>query len=173
MLAVADCVRFAVPEDEDDLLVMCRAKHAEEGLRSGTGRPFLFSEDKTRGTLQCALQARRNAPDAGNAWCGVLGERGNLHGSVYLTLQTPYDSEEMYLSQLWSWIYPSFRRSSNAMALLVFSQKLAISLGVKMVGGVVSYEEGDDTAKLRFFRRNGCQPIATLYSYDYDAAGAA
>ena len=169
LAAVAEPVRFADSEDEDDLLALCRAKHAEEGLRSASGRPFEFSEHKTRGTLQVALQARRNEPDAGQAWCGVLGARGQIQGSVYLILQSPYDSEEMYLSQLWSWIYPAYRRSPNAMALLMFSQKLALAIGVPMVGGVVSYCDGD--AKLRFFRRNGCQPIATLYSYN--AAGAA
>lgn len=170
MHALVDAVRFAAPDDEDDLVALCRAKHAEEGLRSASGRPFCFSEHKARGTLQCALQARRNEPDAGQAWCGIMGDAGAIKGSVYLTLQTPYDSEEVYLLELWSWIFPAWRRADRAVALLMFSQKLATSLGVPLVGGVVSYDN-DDSAKQRFFKRNGCRPIATLYSYN--AAGAA
>lgn len=170
LAAVAEPVRLAAPDDEDELLDMCRARHAEEALRTSAGRPFGFSEEKARATLQRALQRGRNEPDAGQAWCGVLGAPNRLMGGVYLTVQSPHDSDDVYLMELWNWVYPEYRRSTDTSALIRFSQALAGALQLPLVGGVVSYDLGEP-AKMRFFRRNGCRQIASLYLYH--AAGAA
>lgn len=167
----ATAVRFADPGDEPALVDLCRAKHAEEALRTASGRPFRFAEDKVRARIQQALVPRRNAPDAGQSWCGVIGEPGQLQGAVYLMIQEPDDSDELYLLQLWNWIFPEYRRSKSPAALIQFSQALSVSLQLPLVGGVVSYEQGE-SAKLRFLRRNGMTPIASLYLYNAAAAGA-
>ena len=83
-------------------------------------------------------------------------------------LQEPSDSDGLYLQQVWSWIFPVWRRSASNEALIAFSQALAANLQLPLIGGVVSLDGKLPT--MRFARRSGCRPIATLYLYD--AVGA-
>lgn len=157
-------VRLAGPEDEDELLRLCRAKHGEEALRNASGQPFRFSEDKARATLHRAILERRNDPDAGEAWCAVVASaNGIIAGSSYLTVQTPHDSDDAYLCEHWSWIWPEHRKSDVGRRLLMWSQAKAVAMGLPLIGGVVSYDE--DSPKMRFFKRAGFEPLASLYLY--------
>ena len=156
-------VRIAGPEDEAELLRLCRAKHAEEGLRNMDGRPFTFSEERVRATLHRAIIPNRNS--ACLAWCGVIGDRGGpIEASVYLNVQTPYDSDEQYLMERWNWIYPEHRKGTDhAKMLWAFSRAVAKELNMIIIGGVVA--EDEDSPKLRFFKRNGAKPIGAMYVY--------
>lgn len=156
-------VRIAGPEDEAELLRLCRAKHAEEDLRKIDGSPFTFSEERARATLHRAIIPNRNSESL--SWCGVIGDVGGpLHGSVYLNVQTPYDSEEQYLVERWNWVHPEFRKGTNYGSLLIaFSQAVSKELNMIIVGAVVSHD--DDSPKMRFFKRNGCRPLGSMYVY--------
>lgn len=158
-------VRFAGPEDEAELLRLCRAKHTEEDLRLPDGRPFTFSEERCRATLHKAIIPNRNHPTM--AWCGVIGEVGGpIEASVYLNLLTPYDSEEQYLSERWNWIQPEFRKGTNhGQHLIAFSKAIAVELNTIVIGAVVSDDE--DSAKMRFFKRNGARPLGSMYLYSH------
>jgi hypothetical protein len=154
-------VRLAEPSDEEDLLDLCRAKHEEEAAQAAFA--FAFSEEKARGTLQRALLTRRNDPDAGQAWCGVVGDCGRLEGSVYLSVQTRYDSDDAYLAEIWNWSYAQHRRGACPRLLIAFAQSLAASLKLPLVGGIVATDR--ESPKLRLLRRNGCQPLGSLYLF--------
>ena len=156
-------VRIAGPEDEAELLRLCRAKHAEEDLRLPDGRPFTFSEDRCRSVLHRAIIPNRNSPCL--AWCGVIGEQGgHIEASVYLNVQTPYDSEEQYLMERWSWIYPEHRKGKDLGSLLVaFSRVIADEMKMIIISGVVSPEK--ESPKGRFFKRHGCRQLGTMYVY--------
>lgn len=156
-------VRIAGPEDEAELLRLCRAKHAEEDLRKIDGSPFTFSEERTRATLHRAIIPNRNSESL--SWCGVIGDVGGpLVGSVYLSVQTPYDSEEQYLLERWNWIYPEHRKGHDyGTVLLSFSRAIAEELKMIVISGVVSATE--ESPKGRFFKRNGCRPLGTMYIY--------
>lgn len=162
-------VRLAGPADEDELLRLCRAKHGEEALRNASGQPFAFSEVKARATLQRAIVSGRNEPDTDLAWCAVVASpEGQIAGSSYLTMQTPYDSDDAYLCEHWSWIWPQHRKSDVGRRLLMWSQAKAVSMGLPLIGGVVSYDE--DSPKMRFFKRAGFEPLAALYLYTGEGA---
>lgn len=158
-------VRFAGPEDEAELLRLCRAKHAEADLRLPDGRPFTFSEDRCRAVLHRAIIPNRNQP--GMSWCGVIGDIGGpLVGSVYLNVQQSYDSEESYLLERWNWIYPEHRKGTEHGKLLWhFSQAIAAELNMVVIGGVIS--EDEDSAKMRFFKRNGAKPLGAMYVFSH------
>ena len=70
-------IRLAGPEDEDELLELCRARHLDEGLLNYHGKPFNFSEERCRRILHRAIIPNRNSTDL--AWCGVIGEIGRAH----------------------------------------------------------------------------------------------
>lgn len=150
--AAPDLVRLADPSDEEELLAMSKLIHAESGLRTASGEPFAFSEDKARATLQEALVPRRNDPDAGRAWLGVTGAPGALEGSVYLRLGSPWGSEAAYLLEFWNYVMPQYRKSSMiARRLIAFSTARATALGLPLVTGVMS--TAGQAARQRFYER--------------------
>ena len=125
MLDSLDCsdataVRLAGPSDEEELVDMVRVMHqdAEWGVLDRDGVPFPFSVEKTRATIQRATQCNRNAPDAGRAWLGIIGEPGRLQGSAYVALQEPSMSDGLFLAELWSWVRPDLRNSPASDALI-------------------------------------------------------
>jgi len=163
-IATPSSVRIAGPEDEEELLRMCAANHAERCVR---GWQFKFSEDRARATIHRAIIPHRNEPDL--AWCGVIGETGDtLKGSVYLSVQTPFDSDEQYLSNRWNWVYPEYRKSDTQRLLFAFASAVATELKMRIIGDVVSIE--DDSPQLRFFRRNGCKTLGSMYIFDSEGA---
>ena len=63
LIEAADpAVRFAMPSDEEDLVDMVRVMHedAEWGALDLDGRPFPFSAEKTRATIQRATSQPAN-----------------------------------------------------------------------------------------------------------------
>ena len=158
-------VRVAGPADEDDLIKLCRARHAEEHLRALEAKPFPFSEEATRRTLHRALVAGHNDPNISSAWCGVIGAAGHpIMGSVFLSVQTPFDSDQPYLSEMWNWVYPQYRKSDIPSKLFAFSQTKAEEFRMFLIGSVIADEA--ESPKMRFFKRKGCQNLGSMYVYD-------
>lgn len=155
-------VRLAGPEDEDALLDLCRARHAEEGLLNYNGKPFTFSDERCRRILHKAIIPNRNSPDL--AWCGVIGGGDEpVQASVYLSVLHYGESEERYLSERWNWIYPNYRKSEAGRLLIAFSNAIADELKMIVARGVMSPDE--DSPKARFFRRNGCKQLGSMFIY--------
>ena len=155
-------IRLAGPEDEDELLELCRARHLDEGLLNYHGKPFNFSEERCRRILHRAIIPNRNSTDL--AWCGVIGAPGEiLQGSVYVSVQYFGESDEQYLSERWNWIRPEFRKSDHGKLLIAFADAIADELKMVVMRGDISPE--DDTAKARFFRRNGSMPVGRMFVY--------
>ena len=171
MLASLDAdVRFAAPDDEDDLVTMLRAMHAdpEWPMRDINGRRLAFSEEKARGTVQRVIMRNRNEPDAGQAWIGVLGAPGNLVGSVCVRVTEPWLEDGHLLGEQWNWVYPQHRRSPAPQALVTFSVAMADSLGLPLVTGVMIQEQ---RAKERLYERKIGAPIGSMFLYTNHAAG--
>lgn len=160
-------VRIAGPEDEGELLRLCLAMLNEECLRDFNGKPFVINQEKIRATIQKAVQPRRNEPGAGEAWCAVVDASDGIAGSVYLTVQTPYYSDQPYICEHWNWLHPAHRKSLIGRSLAEFSQAMAEEMQLALVGGHVWY--GDrESPKMRFFRRMGAKPLGAMYLYTSD-----
>lgn len=156
-------VRLAIAEDEAELMRMARARHAHEHMINVDGSPFRFSEARMRYTIQRAILPRRNDGGLG-ACCGVIGSVGApLTGSIYLTVESTVDSDDQFLCEQWSWVYPEHRRTGAAKQLLAFSKALSATLGMPLVTMAVSHSL--ESAKGRFFQRNGCLPLGGMYVY--------
>lgn len=170
MHAVADAVRFAAPEDEENLVSMVRRMHEDPdwGLRDWSGQPFPFDLEKTRARIQQATVRNRNMPNAGQAWIGVAGERGKLLGSVYLCVVDASVSDGNFLGEVWNWVVPEQRRSNIGHMLLTFALALADECKLTYYSATAHAHAG----KTRFYQRHIGQPIGSLYQYN-SAVGTA
>lgn len=164
-------VRLAEPSDEEELVEMCRALHRESGLRDGNDEPLPFCVERVRATVQRATMIRRNDPDAGQAWCGIIGPPGALEGSIYLSVETAWYSDAPFLAEIWNFVAPEFRKSANAKTLIAFAKATARTLHMPLMMGITSTERAP--AKMRFYERNlGCRPMGGFFVYNADHASA-
>lgn len=160
-------VRRADYGDEEELMQMCRSLHQENGL-------FAMYEPKVRYYL-------RRAFDRQGAVIGVLGDRGKLEGSIYLLLSDYWYSEDLHLCELWSYVLPQYRKSSNAKELINFAKRCSDELKIPALIGIISnertapkirlYERQLGTASGAFFLYNGRTPVPATVSQAQRAAG--
>ncbi len=169
MVLPADCgaasiVRLAGPADEEGVVDMIRVMHddGEWGTLDAEGLPFPFSATKARAIVQRATQGGRNAPDAGRAWLGVIGDVGQLKGSAYVALQEPSMSEGFYLVELWSWICPELRNSTASDSLIEFAMSIADMKHMRLVMAAMTQRR---MGKARFYDRRFGAPIGNVYNY--------
>lgn len=166
----ASRVRLADPGDEEGLVTMVHTMHQELGFRNANDTPMAFAADKVRALIQRATVARPNDPSAVPAWIGVIGDGHQLEGSAYLTVREHWASDEPQLMELWNFVLPAFRKSTNAKALITFSKALALTLNLPLLMGVMSMES--QPAKARLYERStGCKPFGQFYLFNATAIG--
>jgi len=100
-------VRKAIPSDEPELMDMCRKLHQENGL-------FSFSECKVQAVLQSAW-------NGSGGIIGVIGAPGKIEGSICLTINDYFYTDEFNLGELWNFVLPEYRKSTNAKELINFA----------------------------------------------------
>lgn len=157
-------VRLATMADEEALVRMTEAMHEDDewGIVDCGGELFRFNVIKARTLVQQATQSGRNVPDAGGAWIGVVGDVGDLRGSVYVTLQQPLMADGCYLVELWNWVYPDWRSSGIGDDLLGFATELAEHKGLRLIMAAMTTRR---MAKARFYARRFGAPIGNVYNY--------
>jgi hypothetical protein len=157
-------VRLAGPADEEGVVEMIRIMHddGEWCALDAEGCSFPFSPTKARAIVQRATQGGRNAPDAGRAWLGVIGETGQLKGSAYVALQEPSMSEGFYLAELWSWICPELRNTAASDSLIEFAMAIADMKHMRLVMAAMTQKR---MGKARFYDRRFGAPIGSVYNY--------
>ena len=161
-------VRLAEPEDEHDLMLMCREAHDESPLRNAQGRALFFSDAKARATIRGALYKEQGRA----SWVGIIGERGSLQGSVCLSIIEPSTfSHEQFLSATWNFVRREYRGTGNSRTLLSFSQKVSDTLGIPLFLEEREWHKGKKTLYERALKR---QPSIGVFLYNSltDSAGA-
>lgn len=164
--SVADIapMRFAEPADEEAIVGLLKRQYDEVEL--GTDKPRgAFSVEKVRATVQRATQPRRNAPDANQSWCGVVGPKGDAHALVYLAVQTAWDTDDKHLAEVWNYIVPEYRKAIDARILIAFSQGIAEALGLRLYGAVFACTS--NPGRMRLYERQGCRAIGNFFVYDH------
>jgi hypothetical protein len=151
-------VRLGEPDDEEDLVDVCRAVHAESPLRSARGEPLRFCETKVRAMVREAVR-----PTARNSWVGIIGARGNIEASVCLAaIQPSAFSQEMFLGTTWNFVMPAYRETAdNAKTLLAFAKEFSHRCGIHLL--IEDY--GQHKGRRSFYERGGCQPFGGLLLY--------
>lgn len=157
-------VRFASPADEEGLVQMVRVMHSDPdwGLFDSEGRSYVFSEERTRATVQRAILPNRNHPDSATSWIGVMGSVGDLQGSACVCVQYLSMSEGAYMAEVWSYVLPEHRNSIAADALSRFVMAMADACGMVLLSATMTRAR---TSKSRFYERRFGPAVAAIHRY--------
>lgn len=134
-------VRSALPSEEAEIMAMCRALHAENGL-------FSFCEDKVRDCLKRCYERKGGI-------VGVIGETGKLEASIGIVISEFYYTDQWHLSELWAHVLPAYRKSRNAEALIAFAKNCSKSIGIPLLIGIISNKRLAAKARL-YSKYLGC-----------------
>jgi hypothetical protein len=142
-------VRIADPDEEDDLMAMCRRLHVENGL-------FSFNDDKVREVI-------RRCP-ANGVVIGVIGEKHHLEASICLMVADFYYTDDLHLAELWNYVEPEFRRSRNAEALLRYGMTVAEKMEKPFFTGIITNKQM--SGKVRQYRRLLGYPVGAFFVHN-------
>lgn len=130
-------VRLAVPEDRDSILSLCHTLHDENGLFSLSHRKVTRLVDKYFSKQGSII--------------GVIGPCGNVEGSIYLSIEEPYYSDDLHLVEFWNVVHPEHRRSNHAKKLIEFAKRCADETSLCLLIGIVSNNR--TAAKVRLYEK--------------------
>lgn len=119
-------VRIIGRDEEENALELCRRLWSENGT-------FSLSEKKVREALSRAFDKQ------GGILAGV-GPRGDLHGLLYLWLDTYWYSDDPHWTELFLYVTPEHRKSKNAVELLQFAKWCVDESNIPLVIGIFSSE---------------------------------
>ena len=143
-------VRIATSADEDELMHLCRANHAENGIGA-------FAEDKVHAVFRRAFDPGRND-------IGVIGVVGTdvIEGSIGLVVDQPWDGDTPILMGLWTYVLPAFRQSTHMRDLVAFARRLSdpapIGMGLPLWMGAISHRRTE--AQVRLYKRQLGEPVS-------------
>lgn len=148
-------VRRAMPDDEDELMKLCRLLHEENGI-------FSMSEDRVRSTIRLAFDHR-------GGMIGVIGEPSKIQAMICLIIGNFWYSDELHLEELFSYVHPDYRKSTNADALVRFAQKCSDEIPLPLVIGILSHSR--TIAKVRLYKRRLGNPIGAFFVHGATSNG--
>jgi hypothetical protein len=143
-------VRTAVSTDEEELMVMCRMLHEENGL-------FPMSEDRVRRVLRMAF-------DGLGGVLGVIGNPGKIEAMIYMLISQIWHSDEWHLDELFSYCRPEYRKSNNAKRLIQFAKDCSDELHLPLVIGIISNTRTEE--KIRLYQRQLSKPNGCFFVYN-------
>lgn len=153
MIASSDVsrVRSATPDDEPQLMELCRRRHAECGI----GR---FSEEKVEAVFRRAFDHGRNDP----AVIGVVGA-SSVEGSIGLVVDSAWDSETPILTCLWNYVLPEFRASSHIKDLTAWAWNLSHPNAMGLPVKIETITTRRTESLIRLYRRQLGEPVAVTW----------
>lgn len=144
-------VRTAKPDDEEEIMALCRDLHKENGL-------FSLSEARVRGIMQQAFAGR-------NAFVGVIGARGRIEATACLLMDTSqYYSDDLCLVELWNHVAEPYRSSRNIDALIKFEKDCSDKTGLTLITGIITNNRV--AAKVRKYRQLYGYPAGAFFVYN-------
>lgn len=106
----------------------------------------------------------RKAFDNDGAILGAIGPVGKVEGIIYLAIGQFEYSDEWLIFEIFNYVHPSFRRSTNAKDMISFGKRCADELGIRLAIGVVSNER--TKAKMALYARQLGDPVGGYFSYN-------
>lgn len=143
-------VRVAMPDEEEDIMQICRELHEENGL-------FEIDESMVRNMLRRAF-ARQGGI------IGVIGKPGAIEAVLFMIVSNFWYSTQPHLEELFSYCRPQYRRSGHAKSLVAFAKRCSDELHMPLVIGIVSNIRTE--AKVRLYRRQLSEPAGAFFVYN-------
>lgn len=157
-----DRVRPAEPSDEEALVQLCAALHAENGR-------FGVDFAKVRAALREAISGPFNRR---NGVIGIIdGPDGYPAGAIYLRITNEWYSADGYLHEVFNFVYPEYRSgTTNSHDLIAWSQRVSDAFGdvqgpMPLIIGILSDERTE--AKKRHYQRQLGSPIGHYFGYGF------
>ncbi len=142
-------VRKATPSDMPELMEMCRELHEENAQ-------FSMNDAKVVEMLDRAFNGK-------GAVIGVLGKTGTIEGAILLLINSWWYTDAYCLEEIFSYVRPQFRKSTNAKELITFGKRCSDELGIPLVIGVVSNIR--TRAKVGLYTRQLSEPAGAYFIY--------
>lgn len=144
-------VRLGTFSDEEEVMQLCRELHKENALLG-------MNENKVREVMRGAFAQKMGI-------IGLIGEPGKLEAAIYLTFGKFWYSDSDHLEELFNYVRPAYRRSTNAKDLIQFAKKCAEDVGLPLVIGVLSNERTE--AKVKLYERQLKKPAGAFFIYNF------
>lgn len=148
-MLITSKVRKATLADLPELMEMCRELHLENAQ-------FTMNDAKVTEMIQRAFNGK-------GAVIGVLGSTGTIEGAILLLINSWWYTDEFCLEEIFSYVRPAFRKSTNAKELITFGKRCSDELGIPLVIGVVSNER--TRAKVGLYTRQLSEPSGAYFIY--------
>lgn len=129
----------------------CRAMHAEHAM-------FSFSEPKVAARLREALEGPF---ELRTGFIGVIGPRDKLEASIYLQVGSNWYSDALYLNELWNYVAPHYRNTSDSHDLIAFAKAMSNHFRVALTIGIFSNVRTE--AKVRLYRKQLGEPAGAFF----------
>jgi hypothetical protein len=143
-------VRLATMDDLMDLLAMGRELHKENGMLN-------LDDD-------LIWQGAIDAIKGNNSVVGVIGPVGNIEAAIHLAFRKFWYTSDWHLEELWAYVRPQFRNSTNAKSLVQYAKHCADVLNVPLLIGILSNEKTE--AKVALYRRQLGNPTGAYFLYN-------
>jgi len=155
-------VRLAQPDDEPQLMELCRRRHSECGLG-------MFAPDKVRSVIRRSFDRGCNDPSV----IGIVG-LNQVEGSAGFVCEADWDSDTPILRCLWNYVLPEYRNSTNLKDLTEWGSRLSrhapFGLGIPIRMEAITTRRTE--SQIRLYKRQLGEPVAIAWvceSYEFGA----
>jgi len=147
-------VRVADSGDEEALMELARFLHGENGL---------FDLDET--AVRYAFRKAIIGPvEQRHGIVGVIGKPNELEGAIFLEPSCLWYTTQPCLLELFAYVYPMHRASSNSTDLIAFAKWIADQFKLPLMIGVLSNKRTE--AKVRLYRRALGEPTGAFFLHN-------
>lgn len=147
-MLITSPVRRAVPQDEAEILALCRENHLDNGQ-------FSLNMAKVEKMV-------RRAFDREGAIIGVVG-KDRIEGMLLLLISQFWYTDDFCLEEIQNYVSPPYRKTTHAKDMINFGKRCSDELGIPLVIGVVSNER--TRAKMELYRRQLGDPVGGYFLY--------
>lgn len=116
-----------------------------------------MDDDRVRSVLALAFQRKGGI-------LGVIGSPGKIEGMIYLLLAQIWYSSEWHLEELYSYVHPDHRKSSNAKYLIAFAKRCAEEMNIPLIIGIISNTR--TKAKVELYTRQLKEPSGAFFIHN-------
>jgi hypothetical protein len=151
-------IRTAVPSDLDEIMQIAMLACEENGFLNP-------NPAKLAAEIWPALHQDHGI-------CGIIGKpNGKIEGLVLLRIGHMWYSDNLVVEEKAIFIHPEFRsaKGGRAKKLCEFSKKLADTLGIPLIIGVLSNSRTE--AKVRMYERQFGKPSGAFFLYGAKTGG--
>jgi GNAT superfamily N-acetyltransferase len=140
-------VRLATQKDEAQLMQLCHALHADNGL-------FGVDDEMVKAMLYRAF-------DRKGGLVGVIDGGNEIAAATFLLLSNFWYSKDTHLEELFSFVKPAYRKSDYARQLLEFAKKCQREIGIPLVIGIITNTRME--AKVKLYRKKLGTPAGAFF----------